>query len=79
MDFMDFYVAGWPLMVIGLFEFILIANIYGIEKFLTDLNLMTGFNPREWFKSHLVCLISTISPALLTVIFFTYCWLNLLS
>lgn len=66
-DFFDFYAAGWPLMFLGLMEFILIAHIYGVENFLRDLNQMVGFDPGERLKSHFVCLVSTISPLLLAV------------
>jgi len=66
-DFLDFYV-GWPLMVLGLAEFVLVACAYGVDNFLRDLNHMVGFDPGEWSKSHFVCLFSTLSPLLLTVL-----------
>ena len=67
MDFLDFYAAGWPLMVLGLAEFVLVAGAYGVGNFLRDLNHMVGFDPGEWSKSHFVCLFSTVSPLLLMV------------
>ncbi|XP_065313914.1 sodium-dependent proline transporter-like isoform X2 [Gordionus sp. m RMFG-2023] len=68
---MDNYSAGWPLLFIGLIECVIVAYIYGIEKFLKDIEIMIGYRVNIWWK---LCW-KYIAPAS-TLLFLLYDWVS---
>lgn len=68
LNLMDTYAAGLPCLVIGLLEIFIVTYIYGLNTFLSDLNHMTGWKPSLLLKSHIVVMISTISPIVIALI-----------
>ncbi|GIY82079.1 sodium- and chloride-dependent glycine transporter 2 [Caerostris darwini] len=59
---MDWYSAAFSLMIFSLLETIAISWIYGIDRFLLDVSLMTKKKPSLWWK---LCW-SYITPATIT-------------
>ncbi|KAG8186626.1 hypothetical protein JTE90_021778 [Oedothorax gibbosus] len=47
---MDWYSAAFSLMVISLLETIAVAWVYGVDRFLLDIKLMTNRTPSIWWK-----------------------------
>ncbi|KAF8791101.1 Sodium- and chloride-dependent glycine like protein [Argiope bruennichi] len=47
---MDWYSAAFSLMVISLLETVAVAWIYGVDRFLHDIFLMTRKRPSSWWK-----------------------------
>ncbi|GIY20631.1 sodium- and chloride-dependent glycine transporter 2 [Caerostris darwini] len=47
---MDWYCAAFSLMVISLLETIAVSWIYGVDRFLHDISLMTNKVPSMWWK-----------------------------
>ncbi|GBL90459.1 Sodium- and chloride-dependent glycine transporter 1 [Araneus ventricosus] len=47
---MDWYSAAFSLMVISLLETVAVAWIYGVDRFLHDIFLMTNRRPSSWWK-----------------------------
>ncbi|CAL1263692.1 unnamed protein product [Larinioides sclopetarius] len=47
---MDWYSAAFSLMVISLLETVAVAWIYGVDRFLHDIFLMTNKRPSNWWK-----------------------------
>ncbi|KAK3101057.1 hypothetical protein FSP39_000622 [Pinctada imbricata] len=65
----DNYVGGWTLLIIGLAENICIAYVYGINRFISDIETMLGFKMVLWWK---ICWL-VISPiALFALFIFTF-------
>jgi len=64
---MDYYAAGWPYLFIGLCEVIIIAYVYGLERWLVDIEEMVNFKPGLWFKTHFHFVYYTLSPGILIV------------
>ncbi|OWF44595.1 sodium-dependent proline transporter-like [Mizuhopecten yessoensis] len=59
LQLLDHYVGSWSLLVIGLTELMVINLIYGINRFLSDIEVMQGYRPSIWWK---ICWLG-ISPA----------------
>ncbi|XP_060081370.1 sodium-dependent proline transporter-like [Ylistrum balloti] len=69
LQLMDNYVGGWTLLIIGLFENICVAYVYGVNRFLKDIETMLGFRMIMWWK---ICW-WVISPLTLVALFiFTF-------
>ncbi|OWF44590.1 sodium- and chloride-dependent glycine transporter 1-like [Mizuhopecten yessoensis] len=69
LQLMDNYVGGWTLLIIGLFENICVAYVYGVNRFLKDIETMLGFKMVMWWK---ICW-WVISPVTLVALFiFTF-------
>ncbi|XP_076344919.1 sodium- and chloride-dependent glycine transporter 2-like isoform X2 [Tachypleus tridentatus] len=68
LEVIDAYAAGWPYMFIGLLECLVVAYVYGVENFLSDLKQMTGWCPGLWVRTHLITVIMTVSPILISFI-----------
>jgi hypothetical protein len=49
-------------------------SITGISTFLSDINQMTGWKPSLLLKSHIVVMISTLSPIVITIILVKDVW-----
>lgn len=47
---MDWYCAAFSLMLLSLTECVVIAWIYGADRFLEDIKLMIGYTPSVWWK-----------------------------
>lgn len=65
LELMDNYAAGWPYLLIGLLECLIVSYVYGIENFLDDVRNMTGWEPGRWTRTHLMASIMTITPVLI--------------
>ncbi|XP_064624664.1 sodium- and chloride-dependent glycine transporter 1-like [Lineus longissimus] len=50
LQLMDSYAATYSVLMIGLFELIAIAWVYGADRFMNDIKLMTGNRPSIWWK-----------------------------
>ncbi|XP_077984736.1 sodium- and chloride-dependent glycine transporter 1-like [Glandiceps talaboti] len=48
LQLLDWYAAGFSLCFIGLLECIVIAWVYGIDKFCTDIEAMIGYKPNRY-------------------------------
>ncbi|XP_065315007.1 sodium- and chloride-dependent glycine transporter 2-like isoform X1 [Gordionus sp. m RMFG-2023] len=46
----DNYSAGWPLLFISLIQCAIVSYIYGIERFLNDIETMLGYKVNFWWK-----------------------------
>ncbi|XP_069141841.1 sodium-dependent proline transporter-like [Argopecten irradians] len=69
LQLMDNYVGGWTLLIIGLFENICVAYVYGVNRFLKDIEVMLGFKMIIWWK---ICW-WVVSPLTLVALFiFTF-------
>lgn len=66
-DLMDAYAAGWPLLLVGFSELIVMYWVYGVQNFFRDLGSIQGFNPGIGLKSHLTVVYGTVSPLLVGV------------
>lgn len=75
LEIMDTYAAGWPYLLIGLLELVVVSYVYGVSKFMEDLKEMTGWQPGVWVQSHLLVTVMTISPLLIGVILLLS-WIN---
>ncbi|CAG5127092.1 unnamed protein product [Candidula unifasciata] len=64
LDLVDSAMIGFPLLFIGLFEYIVIIYIYGYRQFAADVKAMVGFSPFIYFKATW----TVISPLLLLAI-----------
>ncbi|XP_054159838.1 sodium- and chloride-dependent glycine transporter 1-like [Oppia nitens] len=67
---MDTYAAGIPCLVVGLLEIFIVTYIYGISNFFADLRYMTGWKPSTLMRSHIVVMISTGAPIVISIILF---------
>lgn len=65
---MDFFIAGTPIIMVGLIECIIVAHIYGLEQFLEDLKFMTGYEPGPKTKAHLEVALWSMAPFLLAML-----------
>ncbi|KAH9513801.1 Sodium- and chloride-dependent glycine transporter 2, partial [Bulinus truncatus] len=61
LNLVDEAVLGFPLLLIGLFEYIVIIYLYGFKRFSEDIHAMLGRNPFVYFKATWI----VISPLLL--------------
>lgn len=68
LEVMDAYAAGWPYLFIGLLECLVVSYVYGAGRFMDDLKEMTGWNPNQWVRSHLIVVLMTLAPVVITVI-----------
>ncbi|CAH1784499.1 unnamed protein product, partial [Owenia fusiformis] len=50
LQLMDTYCGGWAILIIGIVESISIAWIYGADRFMNDIALMTGKKPSIWWR-----------------------------
>ncbi|CAI9734865.1 sodium- and chloride-dependent glycine transporter 1-like [Octopus vulgaris] len=50
LQIMDWYCASFSLMLISLAECVVIAWIYGVDRFYKDIELMIGYQPCRWWK-----------------------------
>ncbi|BFZ15628.1 hypothetical protein BsWGS_18667 [Bradybaena similaris] len=64
LDLVDSAVLGFPLLLIGLIEFIVVIYIYGYTKFAGDIKAMVGFSPFIYFKATWI----VIAPVLLLAV-----------
>lgn len=69
LQLMDKYAANWSVLIIAIIECILIAWMYGSERFLADIQTMIGRRSRVWvmFWS---CMWRYVTPAALFFILF---------
>ncbi|XP_041348336.1 sodium- and chloride-dependent glycine transporter 1-like [Gigantopelta aegis] len=71
LQLMDTYGGGWTLIIIGFFEVVAIAFIYGAERFFNDIRIMTGQRPSIYWK---ICWYG-LSPV--TIVFiFIFTWVD---
>ena len=64
---MDYYAAGWPYLLIGLTECVLIAFVYGFTRFLDDVKEIMGFSPNRPFRYVLMGIFMIVSPLVIGV------------
>lgn len=50
LQIMDWYCATFSLMLLSLTECVVIAWIYGVDRFYKDIELMIGYKPSIWWK-----------------------------
>ncbi|XP_062613429.1 sodium-dependent proline transporter-like [Saccostrea cucullata] len=65
LQILDNYVGGWTLLIIGFAECICITYIYGVNRFIKDIELMLGLKMFIWWK---ICWM-ILSPIALVLIF----------
>jgi len=69
LQLIDNYAATYSLLIIGLFECVTIAYIYGVDNFYKDIEMMLGHKPSIWWK----IMWKFVTPALLTgIMIFTW-------
>lgn len=44
------YVANWSVLIITILKCVLVAWMYGYERFLTDIQSMIGYRSRAWVR-----------------------------
>ncbi|CAH1778090.1 unnamed protein product [Owenia fusiformis] len=49
LNLMDWYSAGFSLMLVALFEIVALMWVYGINNFLNDIKMMIGFRPNPYW------------------------------
>ncbi|XP_011414893.3 sodium- and chloride-dependent glycine transporter 1 [Magallana gigas] len=64
LQIMDWYCATFSLMLLSLTECVVIAWIYGADRFYKDIELMIGYQPGVWWK---ICW-KYITPATITFV-----------
>lgn len=64
LNLVDEAVLGFPLLFIGLLEYVAIIHFYGYENFALDVKSMLGFSPFIYFRATW----TVISPVLLTAV-----------
>ena len=66
MNLIDTFIAGYPLLIVGLLEVIVIPWIYGTDRLIIDLERMLGKQPVWMWK---ICILSWkfISPITIIV------------
>ncbi|XP_078340686.1 sodium-dependent proline transporter-like [Crassostrea virginica] len=62
---LDNYVGGWTLLIIGFAECMCITYVYGVNRFIRDIEVMLGLKMFIWWK---ICWMA-ISPIALVLIF----------
>ncbi|XP_043200990.1 sodium- and chloride-dependent glycine transporter 2-like isoform X2 [Amphibalanus amphitrite] len=50
LQLMDWYSAAFSLMIVSLLECVVIAWVYGEERFSLDIEMMVGHKPHKWFR-----------------------------
>ncbi|KAK3099577.1 hypothetical protein FSP39_006430, partial [Pinctada imbricata] len=50
LQIMDWYCATFSLMLLSLTECVVIAWVYGVDRFYKDIELMIGYQPNIWWK-----------------------------
>jgi len=69
LQLMDWYAAAFSLMIISLLECVVIAWVYGEERFSRDIEMMVGHRPHIWFR---ICW-KYISPVVICfILLFTF-------
>jgi len=61
----DFYLGGFPLMIIGLLETLVVCLLYGWPRFSEDVQLMLGKKPNYYFMVTLCILVPVILFAMI--------------
>lgn len=67
-DLLDYFAAGVPVLFVGALECIVVAHVYGMEDFLSDLKYMTGYTPSAKTRAHFSVALWTLAPLLITLI-----------
>ena len=75
MNLIDGYVAGYPLLIVGILQVIVVPWIYGTDRLIDDIELMIGKKPK-WFWMMWKISWKFICPAVLIVkiCFLLYCF-----
>uniref|UniRef100_A0AAY4D927 Transporter n=1 Tax=Denticeps clupeoides TaxID=299321 RepID=A0AAY4D927_9TELE len=68
LEIFNSYVGSIPLLIIAFFEIVAVVFIYGIRRFSSDIEFMTGRRPNLYWR---VCWM-VISPLMLLVVFVAY-------
>ena len=68
LDLLDTYAAGWPYLVIGFCELILISHIYGIQNFFDDMYTIIQKKMGFRLKTFVYFVYMFVSPGLIFVI-----------
>lgn len=69
LQLMDKYAANWSVLIIAIIECILIAWMYGSERFLNDIQSMIGRRSRVWV-AFWSCMWRYVTPVVLIFILF---------
>lgn len=69
LNMIDTYIAGYPLLIVGLCECLCICWIYGTERLVKDIECMIGEKPKWFWNTWIICW-KFICPAVLIVKFF---------
>jgi len=67
LSLIDSYVAGYPLLVVGILQVIVVPWVYGVEQFILDIECMIGKKPR-WFWMIWIVAWKFITPLVLIAI-----------
>jgi SNF family Na+-dependent transporter len=65
---MDEYVAGFPIMVTGIFVCIAVGWFYGVKQFSANIKHMIGHHVGYWWRS-MWCFITPVIISVSTVVF----------
>ncbi|XP_061187866.1 sodium- and chloride-dependent glycine transporter 1-like [Saccostrea echinata] len=71
LQLMDHYVASWSLLIVGLVEILVISYVYGINRYLKDIEIMIGRPPFLCWK---ICWMF-VSPIIICVILL-FAWID---
>ncbi|XP_052678713.1 sodium- and chloride-dependent glycine transporter 1-like isoform X1 [Crassostrea angulata] len=71
LQLMDHYVASWSLLIVGLTEVLVISYVYGINRYLKDLEIMLGRPPFLCWK---ICWMF-VSPIIICIILL-FAWID---
>jgi len=67
-DLLDYYAAGWPYLFIAFTEVLVVGHIYGLNRFLDNLESMSGWRPRGYASNaHVAVLYLTLTPLIIAV------------
>jgi hypothetical protein len=71
LSLIDSYVAGYPLLVVGILQVIVVPWVYGVEQFILDIECMIGKKPR-WFWMIWIVAWKFITPLVLIVSYLNF-------
>lgn len=55
LNLIDYSISGYPLLVLGLLQIIVVVWIYGADKFKNDIECMIGKKPDWFWKIWMIC------------------------
>lgn len=66
LNLIDSVIAGYPLLIVGLLQVIVVPWVYGVKNFVRDIECMLGKKPK-WFWYIWIASWNVITPLMLLV------------